>query len=84
MHGHRMCADHQEPRARLGQRAEHVGPVVAHAGRKTRPGMPGREYDGAGRPVSSHMRRLSSATIARRSSGVETADKSSPGSSPRR
>ncbi|MBA3556807.1 MAG: hypothetical protein H0W29_18915 [Gemmatimonadales bacterium] len=46
--------------------------------------MPGREYDGAGRPVSSHMRRLSSATIARRSSGVETADKSSPGSSPRR
>ena len=43
MDGHGMGTDHEEPGSCVAERAEDLGPVVAHAERTTRPGIADRE-----------------------------------------
>ena len=52
--------------------------------RMTRTGNREREYEGSGRPLSSHIRSDSTTSISRRSSAVDIELRSSPGSWPSR
>jgi hypothetical protein len=82
VHCHGMGADYEESGAGSGKRCEEILPVVRYHFLTMLTGISLRRYDGIGRPVSAHIRRVSTTTIARRSSGVELLEMSSPGSAP--